>query len=152
MAPEDFTTDLSDHLRRQGVDFDPAAIEAFAANFRREPAADHDIEALADRFREAQVAALKRKRARAWLEGMCIVGIGTVLLGLAAIAWIVPSSTGEGVEVEVDWVMVALIGGGGGVVGIGLLAVGLTSTIFRSHRLSAEIDRTRNPDAALPRN
>jgi len=56
MAPEDFTTDLSDHLRRQGVDIDPAEIEAFAANLRQEPAADHDIEALADGSRMSVVS------------------------------------------------------------------------------------------------
>jgi hypothetical protein len=86
MTPEDFTAELANRLRRKGIEFNPADLNAFAADVCRTQAPYGDIEVFAERFREAQEAALKRKRARACLEAVCFFGIGGVLLGLAALA------------------------------------------------------------------
>ena len=140
MTPEDFTEALSDRLRREGVGFDRADLEAFAAAARRESAADPDIEMLAERFREARRAAERaqdRCRARAWTEGMSLVGAGIVFLGFAALAAIA-YATGPA---EVDLAMVAIIGGGGAALGLALAAAGSVRIILGSRRLAADAER-----------
>lgn len=87
MKPEDIITDLSAHLRRQGLTFNRADLETFAALARPGPT----IEALAQRFRDSQAAAvraLRRRRVRAWLEAACLAGIAAVLLGAGSLFWL----------------------------------------------------------------
>jgi hypothetical protein len=136
MTPEDFTADLSDRLHRDGVVFNCAHLEAFAADVRRESPADPDIEALARRFRESQAAALKRKRASELFQEICVVGIGIVCLGfvaLAGMACLLAPANAESV-----WAAVTIIGGGGCVLALTLAAVGAILHILGMNRRAEE--------------
>ena len=50
MTPEDITAELSARLRHQRVDFDQAALDAFAVDACRMSGSDRDIDMLVQRF------------------------------------------------------------------------------------------------------
>jgi len=152
MTPEDILTDLSARLRSEGIRFAPADLEAFADASRRS-ISEHDIESLAQRFRDAQEAAvrvLRRKRVRAWLEGACVAGIGVVFLGFGVLwllVWIAewPAATSPANNTaSAIWLLIGtfLLAVGGS-----LMAVACTRAIRTSRRLTSEIARIENPDA-----
>ena len=151
MTPEDIITDLSAHLHRQGVTFNRANLDAFAADMRHEPTIGRDIEALAQRFRDSQEAAaraLRRKRVRVWVQQMCAAGIGAVFLGFGVLFWLFllcdrPSLPSVGASVDT---LMILIGACPSALGVALLAAGFAGAVRTSRRLTAEIDRMEKPD------
>jgi hypothetical protein len=147
VTPEDITADLSNHLRSQGTAVDPTALKAFAADFRDKPAGDRDIEALARRFKDWQRAVRDRKRAKAWVEGACLAGIGAVFLGIGAIGllfWIIdrPTTAVDATTAATIWF---LITGGIMAFGAAIVAFGLVWAIRSSRRLAAEAESDGSP-------
>jgi hypothetical protein len=144
MTPEDISADLSARLRSQGRKFDPAALEAFAADLRDRPDGDRDIEALARRFDDWQWAVARardRKRAKAWVEGACVAGIGSVISGIGALGVLcpiiyLPRLFGNTVA-DVTWFVVW-----DGIMAFGavIVARGLISGFRASRRLAAEAE------------
>jgi hypothetical protein len=151
MMPDDFATDLSNHLRNQGAAFDPVALQAFAADQRNKPAGDHDIVALAQRFRDWQHAAaraLDRRCAKAWVEGACIAGVGSVILGIGALGVLCPiigsPPATANYALEVTWF---LITGGIMFFGAAIAALGLSRGVRASRRLAADAEQAGDSDA-----
>ena len=144
MTPEDIITDLSARLRSQGTKFDSAALKAFAADLRDHPNGDRDMEALARRFDDWQRAVGKardRKAAKAWAEGACLAGIGSVISGIGALGVLcpiiyLPRLFGNTVA-DVTWFLVT---GGITAFGVALIALGLLSGFRASRRLAAEAE------------
>lgn len=114
MTPENIITDLSARLRGQGVAFNLADLEAFSSTVRRTPAGGHDIEALVERFREAQriaaESARKQKCAQAWREGAYFAGTGVVLLGLGAWCWTALASAEVGSPARLTATLLGICG------------------------------------------
>jgi hypothetical protein len=82
MTPDEFTADLSARLHSQGVNFDAAALEAFASHVRREQAQGDDAQTLLDRFLEAREDYAQAMR-RAFYAGHAVsFGIVLILVGM----------------------------------------------------------------------
>jgi hypothetical protein len=147
MTPDDLTAALSERLRRRGVNFNRAALEAFAADARREPAVELNIEALAERFRKAQEAttALSQQRVRAWAEGMALAAFGVLLLGFAALFGIgiaVARLDGSSADNTQNY----LIGGCACAVGLTLVTAGCLRTVLGQRRPKEAASRADDSD------
>ena len=146
MTPDDITAELSDRLRSRGAKFDPAALQAFAADLRDQP--ESDVEELARRFNDWQRAVRGRKRAKAWVEGACLAGIGLVISGIGALGVLYPiidSPFPAGYNtLVVSWFLVT---GGITAFGAALVALGLFRAVRASRRLAAEAEQVGDSDA-----
>ena len=148
MKSDDFTAGLANHLRRQGVAFNRADLEAFAADVCREPGIDPDVAEMARRFWEACVEdvweKLTKKRVRALGDAVIAAISGVLLLvapalsGLTRFAAPAPGPEVVRAEIAAGFIVAFL--------GLCLVIAALVN-FYRVRKLAVEIKRLQSRDA-----